>query len=69
MKTPQGYYVMKVLERAPPDPADSPRRRTRSRKEVLTQKQSQAWQAWVERARAGAKVETAQKPPAPRRNS
>ena len=36
---------------------------------MLTQKQSQAWQAWVERARAGSKVETAPKPPAPRRTA
>jgi hypothetical protein len=31
--------------------------RERLTREVLTQKQSQAWESWVRQARAGAKVE------------
>jgi peptidyl-prolyl cis-trans isomerase D len=69
VKTQQGYYVLKVLERTAPDPAGFAAEKDKVAKEVLAQKQSQAWQSWVEGARAGAKVEIAQKPPAPRRNS
>jgi hypothetical protein len=36
---------------------------------VLSQKQTQAWQAWMDAARAGSKIETAPKPPPPRRSS
>jgi peptidyl-prolyl cis-trans isomerase D len=69
VKTQQGYYVMKVLDRTPPDPTGFAADKEKVTREVLTQKQSQAWQAWVDAARAGAKVEVAPKPPAPRRNS
>jgi peptidyl-prolyl cis-trans isomerase D len=67
VKTPQGYYVMKVLERTAPDPAGFAADREKVAKEVLAQKQSQAWQAWVDGARAGAKIDVTSKPPAPRR--
>lgn len=67
VKTPQGFYVMKVLERTPPDPGGFAADKEKVSREVLAQKQSQAWQAWVEGARAGAKVDVAPKPPAPRR--
>ena len=58
VKSPQGYYVLKVLERAAPNMAELPAERDRLSKEVLAQKQSQAWEAWVNGARANAKVET-----------
>lgn len=58
VKSPQGYYVLKVLERAAPDMAELAGERERLSKEVLAQKQSQAWEAWVSGARANAKVET-----------
>jgi peptidyl-prolyl cis-trans isomerase D len=58
VKSPQGYYVLKVLERAAPDMAQLAGERERLSKEVLAQKQSQAWEAWVNGARANAKVET-----------
>lgn len=58
VKTPQGYYVLKVLERAAPSMAELPAERERLSKEVLAQKQSQAWEAWVSGARTNAKVET-----------
>jgi peptidyl-prolyl cis-trans isomerase D len=58
VKSPQGYYVLKVLERAAPNMAELPAERERLSKEVLAQKQSQAWEAWVNGARANAKVET-----------
>jgi peptidyl-prolyl cis-trans isomerase D len=58
VKSPQGYYVLKVLERAAPNMAELPAERERLSKEVLAQKQSQAWEAWINGARANAKVET-----------
>ncbi len=58
VKSPQGYYVLKVVERAAPNMAELPAERERLSKEVLAQKQSQAWEAWVNGARANAKVET-----------
>jgi peptidyl-prolyl cis-trans isomerase D len=58
VKTPQGYYVLKVLERAAPNMSELAADRDRLSKEVLSQKQSQAWEAWVNGARANAKVET-----------
>jgi peptidyl-prolyl cis-trans isomerase D len=58
VKSPQGYYVLKVLERAAPSMTELPGERDRLSKEVLTQKQSQAWEAWISGARTNAKVET-----------
>jgi peptidyl-prolyl cis-trans isomerase D len=58
VKSPQGYYVLKVLERAAPNMAELAAERERLSKEVLAQKQSQAWEAWVSGARVDAKVET-----------
>jgi peptidyl-prolyl cis-trans isomerase D len=63
VKTGQGYYVLKVLERVPADPAGFAADKDKVTKELLTQKQSQAWQAWVEGARSGAKIQTAPPPP------
>src|SRR5438445_30100 len=57
VKSPQGYYVLKVLERIAPNMADLAAERDRLSREVLTQKQSQAWEAWVSHAGAAAKVE------------
>jgi peptidyl-prolyl cis-trans isomerase D len=58
VKTPQGYYVVKVAERVPAPMAELNADRERLTREVLAQKQSQAWEAWVSQARATAKVET-----------
>jgi peptidyl-prolyl cis-trans isomerase D len=57
VKSTQGYYVLKVLERVAPNMGDLAAERERLTREVLTQKQSQAWESWVRQARAGAKVE------------
>jgi peptidyl-prolyl cis-trans isomerase D len=57
VKTPQGYYVLTVLERVPPDPGALGGEREALLREVLAQKQSLAWEAWVAGARAAAKVE------------
>ncbi|HEV8585277.1 MAG TPA: SurA N-terminal domain-containing protein [Methylomirabilota bacterium] len=57
VKSTQGFYVLKVLERVAPNMADLATERERLQREVLTQKQSQAWESWVSQARAAAKVE------------
>ena len=57
VRTPQGYYVLKVLERFPPDTKDMGADREKLAKEVLGKKQMQAWQDWLNTARANAKIE------------
>jgi peptidyl-prolyl cis-trans isomerase D len=58
VKTPQGYYVLKVLERVPPDASGLAAEREKLQRELLSQKQNQAWEAWIAGARASAKIET-----------
>jgi len=58
IKAPQGFYVVKVLERVPPDMSGLAAERDKIRKEVLVQKQSLAWESWINGARANSKVET-----------
>jgi len=57
VRSPQGYYVLKVLERAAPDQKDLAADRDKLTKEVLARKQSLAWQDWLGAARASAKIE------------
>jgi len=66
VKTQQGYYVLKVLERVPPAPGALASERDTLTKEVLAQKQGQAWESWVNAARANAAIEVHYKP-TPRR--
>jgi peptidyl-prolyl cis-trans isomerase D len=66
IKAQQGYYVVKVLERVPPDMGGLATEREKIQKEVLVQKQSLAWESWISGARANAKIET--HVPAPRRS-
>jgi len=56
VRTPQGYYLVKVLERAPAGPLD-PGEREKLRSELMNQKQSQTWERWVLAARGDAKIE------------
>jgi peptidyl-prolyl cis-trans isomerase D len=65
VKAQQGYYVVKVLERVPPDMSGLAAERDKIQKEVLVQKQSLAWESWINGARANSKIETHL--PAPRR--
>ena len=67
VKTPQGYYVLKVLDRFPPDMKDLGPDREKIAKEVLGKKQGQAWQDWLASVRSGAKIETSPVRPPPRR--
>ena len=67
IKTPQGYYVVKVLERAPADMAEFEKQREKLMQDLVAQKQSQAWENWVSVVRAKAKVDVSGAPPKPRR--
>jgi hypothetical protein len=58
--------VLKVLERVPPAPGALASERDTLTKEVLAQKQGQAWESWVNAARANATIEVHYKP-TPRR--
>ena len=65
VKTPTGYYVVKVVERAPAGPLD-PAEKDKLVRELTGQKQSQAWERWVLAARGDAKIEVVGQPPARR---
>jgi parvulin-like peptidyl-prolyl isomerase len=58
IKAQQGYYVVKVLERVPPDMGGLAAEREKIQKEALVQKQSLAWESWINGARANSKIET-----------
>jgi peptidyl-prolyl cis-trans isomerase D len=57
VKTPQGVYVLKVLERVPADPKDLATERDQLSRTVLQQKQGEAWQSWMTGARQNAKID------------
>jgi peptidyl-prolyl cis-trans isomerase D len=65
VKTPMGYYVVNVVERAPAGPLD-PAEKDKLVRELTGQKQSQAWERWVLAARGDAKIEVVGQPPARR---
>jgi parvulin-like peptidyl-prolyl isomerase len=56
VKTPQGYYLVKVLERTPAGPVD-PAEREKLVRELTGQKQSQIWERWVATARSESKID------------
>ena len=56
MRTPQGYYVVKVLERAPAGPVD-PVEKDKLERELTSQKQSQMWERWVVAARDESRID------------
>jgi peptidyl-prolyl cis-trans isomerase D len=56
VRTPQGYYVVKVLERKPAGPVD-PAERDKLKGELTSQKQSQLWERWVLAARKDSKID------------
>lgn len=61
VRTPQGYYLVKVLERSPAGPLEAGERE-KLRTELMNQKQSQTWERWVLAARGDAKIEMAGQP-------
>jgi peptidyl-prolyl cis-trans isomerase D len=65
VRTPQGYYVVKVLERAPAPPLDGAERE-KLKGELTTQKQTQTWERWILTARGQAKIDVVGPVPARR---
>jgi peptidyl-prolyl cis-trans isomerase D len=63
-----GVYVVRTLERQPADPAGFEAQKDELRRQILTQKQGQALEAWVRALRASAKIDLAnpEGAPAPR---
>jgi peptidyl-prolyl cis-trans isomerase D len=56
VRTPQGYYVVKVLERTPAGAVDAAER-DKLEKELTGQKQNQMWERWVLAARGDARID------------
>ncbi|OGK95747.1 MAG: hypothetical protein A3E31_01950 [Candidatus Rokubacteria bacterium RIFCSPHIGHO2_12_FULL_73_22] len=67
VKTPQGSYVLKVLERVAPDTSGLATEREKIQRELLGRKQSLAWESWIAAARQGAKIEVSSRLPGRRR--
>jgi peptidyl-prolyl cis-trans isomerase D len=57
VKTPQGYYVVKTLERTPPDAADLARDREQTARELLEAKRNRVWEKWLAGAQEQSKIE------------
>lgn len=57
IKTAQGVYLVRALERQPPDPAGFDKERAEIEKSILEQKQREAWESWMAALRAGAKIQ------------
>ncbi len=66
IKTPQGYYVLKPIERVPPDMSGLVPERDKIAAEALTRKQGQVWETWLAGARAKAKIDVSSKLPSAR---
>jgi peptidyl-prolyl cis-trans isomerase D len=56
VRTPQGYYVVKTLERTAAGPVD-PVEREKLERELTGQKQSQMWERWVSAARGDSRID------------
>lgn len=61
VKAQQGYYVLKVLERVPPDAGGLGGERDKIQRELVARKQSQVWDSWLAGARAKAKIDVSSK--------
>lgn len=57
VRTPQGYYVVKTLERVAPDPSELVREREQTSLELRETKRNQTWEGWLLAAREKAKIE------------
>jgi peptidyl-prolyl cis-trans isomerase D len=59
VKSPQGVFVVKVIERQPADPAglELEKERDELARQLLERKRTQAWEAWVSSLRATAKID------------
>lgn len=55
--SPQGVFVVKVIERQPADAAGFEKEREQLARQLLERKRMQAWEAWVSGLRAAAKID------------
>jgi parvulin-like peptidyl-prolyl isomerase len=62
VRTPQGYYVVKVLERAAAGPVD-PLEKDKIEKELTSRKQNQLWERWVLAARGESRIDVVGRAP------
>ncbi|MBI4013353.1 MAG: peptidyl-prolyl cis-trans isomerase [Candidatus Rokubacteria bacterium] len=58
---PKGLYVVKVVGRERPNPAEFEAARRETERQLLEQKRGQTWQAWLAGLREGAKIEVNRK--------
>jgi peptidyl-prolyl cis-trans isomerase D len=65
IRTPQGDYVVKALERTAAGPVD-PAEKSKLQSELLAQKQGQVWERWVTAARAQARIDVVGRKPVKR---
>jgi peptidyl-prolyl cis-trans isomerase D len=63
VKAQQGYYVLKVLERVPPDMSGLAAEREKLERDLLTRKQGQAWESWLSIARGKSKIDVSPRLP------
>jgi peptidyl-prolyl cis-trans isomerase D len=63
VKTPQGVYLLKTIERAGPDMGALAGERDKVAGELLVRKQGVAWESWLGATRAKAKVEISSRLP------
>lgn len=54
---PAGIYLVKTLERRPPDMKDFDKEREELRRQVLERKRTAIWEGWVQSARARARID------------
>jgi peptidyl-prolyl cis-trans isomerase D len=59
IKTGTAVYVVKVAERQPADPQEFDKQRAELEKQLLDQKKTQVWDAWVRAQRASMKIDVA----------
>jgi hypothetical protein len=55
--TPTGVYVVRTLERRPPEMQGLEKERGELERQVLERKRANLWESWIRSARADAKVE------------
>jgi peptidyl-prolyl cis-trans isomerase D len=67
VKATQGVYVLRTIERVPPDMSALAGEKDKLAAELLARKQGLAWESWILAARAKAKIEISSRPPPSRR--
>jgi len=65
VKSSQGVFLVKVIERQPPDPAGFEKERAELARQLLERKRAQIWEAWLTSLRAAAKVDLSNRPGSP----